>query len=87
VTCTARPQPAITADLMAIDPVIDLDLRMTKVFPLSNHRRFEIFLETYNLTNHTTLYGGSSNMTSASFLIRTSALDARQTQWGAPFAF
>jgi hypothetical protein len=72
---------------MTIDPVIDLDLRLTKVFQLKNRRRFEIFLESYNLTNHTTLYGGSSTMTSASFLIRTSALDARQTQWGGRFAF
>jgi hypothetical protein len=87
VTCTARPLPAISADLMEIDPVIDLDMRLTKVFQLNNRRRIEVFLESYNLTNHTTLYGGASTMTSASFLIRTSALDARQTQWGARFAF
>ena len=54
---------------------------------LPHNRRFEIFLEGYNLTNHTTLYGGASAMTSSSFLIRTSALDARQTQWGGRFVF
>ena len=50
-------------------------------------RRLEFFLESYNLTNHTTLYGGNSTMVSSSFGIRTSALDARQTQWGARFVF
>jgi hypothetical protein len=42
---------------------------------------------TYNLTNHTTLYGGNSTMVSSSYGIRTSAPDARQTQWGARFVF
>jgi len=35
----------------------------------------------------TTLYGGNSTMVSSSFGIRTSALDARQTQWGARVVF
>jgi len=83
----SRGLGTVDASLLNIDPVIDLDLRLTKVIPLPHNRRFEIFLEGYNLTNHTTLYGGASAMTSSSFLIRTSALDARQTQWGGRFVF
>ena len=84
---TGRGLAAINADLIKIDPVIDLDLRLTKSLQLPNRRRLEFFLESYNLTNHTTLYGGNSTMVSSSFGIRTSALDARQTQWGARVVF
>jgi carboxypeptidase family protein len=83
----SRNLSLIDASLLAIDPVIDLDVRLTKVIPLPGSRRCEIFLEAYNLTNHTTLYGGSSTLVSSSFGIRTTALDARQTQWGARFVF
>jgi carboxypeptidase family protein/TonB-dependent receptor-like protein len=84
---TTHGQSAVDASLLKIDPVVDLDVRLTKVIPMPNGRRFEIFLESYNLTNHTTKYGGTGNMSSSSFLIRTSALDARQTQWGGRFVF
>jgi hypothetical protein len=84
---TSRGLGSVDASLLKIDPVIDLDVRLTKVIPLSGSRRLEVFLESYNLTNHTTKYGGTGNMSSSSFLIRTSALDARQTQWGARFVF
>lgn len=83
----SRGLGAVDAALLKIDPVIDLDIRLTKVIPLSGRRRLEVFLEGYNLTNHTTRYGGTGNMSSTSFLIRTNALDARQTQWGARFVF
>jgi hypothetical protein len=83
----SRGLGAVDAALLKIDPVVDLDVRLTKVIPLSASRRLEVFLEAYNLTNHTTKYGGTGNMSSSSFLIRTSALDARQTQWGARFVF
>jgi hypothetical protein len=84
---TSHGQGVVDSSLLHINPVVDLDLRLTKVIPLSANRRLEIFLEGYNVTNHTTLYGGSGNMSSSSFLIKTSALDARQTQWGARFVF
>ena len=83
----SRNLGAVDASLLELDPVIVLDVRLTKAIPLSGNRRFEIFLESYNLTNHTTKYGGTGTMTSASFLIKTSALDARQTQWGGRFVF
>jgi hypothetical protein len=83
----SRGLPAVDPSLLKIDPVVDLDVRLTKVIPLRAGRRMEVFLEGYNLTNHTTKYGGTGNMSSSTFLIRTSALDARQTQWGARFVF
>src|SRR3954468_4952658 len=83
----SRGLPAVDPVLLKIDPVVDLDVRLTKVIPLRSGRRMEVFLEGYNLTNHTTKYGGTGNMSSSTFLIRTSALDARQTQWGARFVF
>src|SRR4051812_36765292 len=83
----SRGLPAVDPVLLKIDPVVDLDVRLTKVIPLRSGRRMEVFLESYNLTNHTTKYGGTGNMSSSTFLIRTSALDARQTQWGARFVF
>ncbi len=83
----SRGLPAISGDLLSLDPVIDLDLRLTKVIPMGNKRRFEIFLEGYNITNHVTRFGGISSMISPSFLIRTTAIDARQMQWGARFVF
>src|SRR6185436_16678270 len=48
---TGRGLAAINADLIKIDPVIDLDLRLTKSLQLPNRRRLEFFLESYNLTN------------------------------------
>jgi peptidoglycan/xylan/chitin deacetylase (PgdA/CDA1 family) len=59
---------------------------------LSHHsveilRKANLFLEAYNATNSGTLTGGTGNMSSASFLIRTSARDARQIQWGARYLF
>jgi hypothetical protein len=69
------------------DPIIVLDLRLTKAFALGDGRRFEAFLEAYNATNYVTLTGGSGNMAAAAFLLRTGARDARQVQWGGRFVF
>jgi hypothetical protein len=87
VTCTAKPQPAVLRSLLSPQPVIDLDLRLSKIIVLGEARRLELFFEGYNVTNHVTKYGGASSMTSPAFLIRTTALDARQLQWGARFTF
>jgi len=81
-----RNQAPVSADLLKPDPIVDLDARLTKVIPLGN-RRFEVFLEGYNITNYTTLTGGSGNMSLSTFLIRTGARDARQIQWGARYTF
>jgi len=87
VPCTAKPQPPIPADLLNLIPVIDLDLRLAKVIAFSEKKRMELFFEGYNVTNHVTKYGGVNSMISAAFFIRTSALDARQLQWGTRFTF
>jgi hypothetical protein len=76
----------VSADLLKPDPIVDLDARLTKVIPLGT-RRFEVFLEAYNLTNYVTLTGGSGNMSLSTFLIRTGARDARQIQWGGRYTF
>jgi hypothetical protein len=82
-----RGLPAVSADLLKPDPLINLDLRLTKAFQLGGNRRIEAFLEGYNVTNYVTLTGGTGNMSSASFLIRTGARDARQIQWGGRYSF
>jgi hypothetical protein len=64
-----------------------LDLRLSKIIRIGEARRLELFFEGYNVTNHVTEYGGTSSMTSPAFLLRTTALDARQLQWGARFTF
>jgi carboxypeptidase family protein/TonB-dependent receptor-like protein len=87
VACTARAQPAISKDLLNLIPLVDLNLRLTRVFALPNNDRIELFFEGYNSLNHVTKTGGATAMTSAALFIRTGALDARQLQWGARFRF
>jgi hypothetical protein len=87
VACTARPQPAISAALLDLTPLIDLNLRLTRVFELTDHNKIELFFEGYNTLNHVTRTGGTTSMTSAALFIRTGALDARQLQWGARMRF
>jgi hypothetical protein len=82
-----RRLPAVDPELLKPDPIINLDLRLTKAFSLGANRRIEAFLEAYNVTNYVTLTGGTGNMSSSSFLIRTGARDARQVQWGARYSF
>jgi hypothetical protein len=81
-----RNQSPVSAALLKPDPIVDLDVRLTKAIPIGN-RRFEVFLEGYNITNYVTLTGGSGNMSLSTFLIRTGARDARQIQWGARYSF
>ena len=87
VPCSATPVAPISRNLLNIYNVIDLDLRLTKVINFSEHHHLELFFEGYNITNHVTKFGGNLNMISPDFLIRTSALDPRQLQWGTRFTF
>ncbi|HKB10903.1 MAG TPA: carboxypeptidase regulatory-like domain-containing protein [Vicinamibacterales bacterium] len=82
-----RGQQPVSADLLKPDPIVVLDARLTKVVPLRDSRRIEVFLEGYNLSNYVTLTGGAANMSLPTFLIRTGARDARQIQWGARYVF
>jgi hypothetical protein len=83
----SRGLAPVSAELLKPDPILNLDLRLTKAFQLGGNRRIEAFLEAYNVTNYVTLTGGTGNMSSSSFLIRTGARDARQVQWGARYSF
>jgi len=87
VNCTARPQAAVSSDLLHLIPLIDLNLRLTRMFEINDHSRVELFFEGYNTLNHVTKTGGTTSMTSAAIFVRTGALDARQLQWGARFRF
>ena len=87
VTCTAKPLPPITANLLSPQAAVALNMRATKSITIAESRRLELFFEGYNVTNYVTKYGGVTSMTSTSFLIHTSALPARQLQWGARFVF
>jgi hypothetical protein len=64
-----------------------IDLRATKAFRLVNEHRMEVFLETFNLTNHVNLSNYNGNMNTNSFLIPSSARPARQVQWGLRYSF
>ncbi|MFN8061464.1 MAG: TonB-dependent receptor [Vicinamibacterales bacterium] len=83
----SRGLAAIGAERLKLSPVVDLDIRLTKAVRMGGRRRAEIFLEGYNVLNHVTKYGGVGSMVSNAVLIRTTALDARQLQWGARFVF
>ena len=75
VPYSASPVAPISRNLLNLDNVIDLDLRLTKVLAFSEH--LKLFFEGYNITNHVTKFGENPNMISPDFLIRTSALDPR----------
>jgi hypothetical protein len=87
VTCTQKALAPITASLLNLRPLIDLDLRLSKVISLGERRNLAFFFEGYNATNYVTRTGGSTTLNSASLFIRTGALDARQLQWGTRFSF
>lgn len=64
-----------------------VDLRATKQFTIGAARRFDLFLEAYNLFNTVNFENPSGTITSGSFATYTTARDARQIQWGARFQF
>ena len=68
-------------------PYFTLDMRATKAFAFADHHRIEVFLETFNLTNHVNLSNYNGNMNTNSFLIPSSARPARQIQWGLRYSF
>ena len=72
---------------MHLIPLIDLNLRLTRMFDINDHSRVELFFEGYNMLNHVTKTGGATADDERLDLPRTDALDARQLQWGARFRF
>jgi len=65
-----------------------------KSLPIGRDRRLELLIEGFNVTNHVNLRppagnppGAGAPMNAPAFLVRTSARDARQIQWGVRFTF
>jgi hypothetical protein len=83
----SRGLQPIDKDLLKLDPYVSVDARLTRAFKLGGDKNLQLFLESYNLTNRVNYGGGNQNITTNSFLIRTSASSARQIQWGLRFAF
>jgi hypothetical protein len=85
----SRNLPPVDRELLKLDPFVTVDVRGTKVIPLPRAQRLELFLEAYNLTNHLNFepFTVNGSMISGAFLIRRSARDARQIQWGARYVF
>ena len=83
----ARALAPFTMDVLKLYSFKSINLRATKVLPISAGRRLEFFLEAFNITNFVNRTGGGSNIRLATFGIPTGATDARQMQWGARFSF
>jgi hypothetical protein len=83
------PLPAIDPGLLQLDPFRSLDIRLTKALVVGGGRRIEMLIEAYNLTNEVNYNPVVviRNMSSAQFLARAAARDARQLQWGARMVF
>ena len=90
----ARGLAAIDRSLLALDPYRELDLRLTKSLSLGHEQRIELLLEGFNVTNYVNFRppvggapGSGNPMNAPAFLLRTSARDARQVQWGLRYRF
>jgi hypothetical protein len=79
----------IPRSLLDLDRFLSLDARVTKIFRLGGTHRLDAFLEGYNLTNHVnfTPFTLNPSMNAPDFLVRNSARDARQIQWGVRYGF
>jgi hypothetical protein len=85
----------IDRSLLLLDPYRTLDLRVTKTIRLGGRHRLELLGEAFNVTNHVNFRPpvaagqpeAGVSINTASFLLRTSARDARQIQWGARYRF
>jgi hypothetical protein len=85
----SRNVPPVDPALLKLDPYVSVDARVTKVFPLADRRRLELYIEGYNLTNHVNYppFTLNANIISRDFLVRNSARDPFQLQVGGRFAF
>jgi hypothetical protein len=85
----SRGLPPMAKDLLTLDPYVSVDVRLTKALVLGAERRLDLFLEAYNLTNHTNFqpFTINGNIIAGDFLFRNSARDPRQIQWGARYVF
>ena len=73
--------PAVTMpQLTQGDGIEDLDLRLTRIFRITEGTRAEVMLEAYDAFNHANYLAPNGTISSPAFLIRTAALDPRQVQ-------
>jgi hypothetical protein len=93
VVCTAKAilptatNGTITASQLKPDPTLTWDNRLTRPVRLGEHAHLDLFFEAFNTTNHVTRYAPATTMVSTSYMIRTTALDPRQFQWGARITY
>jgi hypothetical protein len=81
--------------LLSLDPYRTLDMRIAKTIALRRSHHVELLIEGFNLTNHVNFRPpvasgqpeAGVSINTASFLVRTSARDARQIQWGVRYRF
>ena len=84
----SRNLPAVDPELLELEPYVSVDLRLTKAFTIFSGRQLQLFAEGYNVFNRVNFQSTpNGNINSTSFLIRSTAADARQIQFGARFAF
>ena len=90
----SRRLAPIDRSLLALDPYRSLDVRLAKSVPLGGDRRLELLIEGFNVTNHVNFRpplgnppGAGAPMNAPAFLVRTTARDARQIQWGLRYSF
>jgi hypothetical protein len=85
----SRGLPPIPEDRLKLNRYLSVDMRLTRALPLVRNQRLELFLEGFNLTNHVNYqpFTVNVNIISPSFLVRNSARDPRQIQWGVRYVF
>jgi hypothetical protein len=85
----------IDRSLLGLDPYRTLDARITKTIALHGSQRLELLFEGFNLTNHVNFRPplasvqpeSGVSINAAAVLVRTSAREARQLQWGVRYRF
>lgn len=89
-----RNLPPVDAVLLNLDPYRTLDLRITKSVRIGGDRRLDLLFEGFNVTNAVnfrpplgTPPNAGASIISPAFLVRTTARDARQVQWGLRYTF
>jgi hypothetical protein len=90
----SRGLAPIDRSLLALDPYRTLDFRLAKHLTIAGNRRLELLFEGFNVTNHVNFRppfgnppGAGVPIIAPGFLVRTTAHNARQLQWGVRFAF
>ncbi len=83
-----RGLPPVDPQLLKLDVFRSVDVRLSKRVPVERGQ-LELLIEGFNLTNHVNPepFTVNPNLVSPAFLVRTSARDARQVQWGVRYSF